>query len=361
MLLLTSVLLWVVPAAHAQTDVPDNLPTATAAPPVSMAGCDYVVQPGDTLWDIAQLRREDPYAYRSLWSINNQEVTNPHYIFPGQCLNFSPRLGTDVGLSEPDFMDPMPMTPFVAPVDTWTSLYGCEVPIPFSSTELTYPALAPVFIETTERAPLGELVAAREDKEALAQGDTVFLRLQNLQDVRCGDIYSLYVPQGPARHPMSRKTVLGYTYQVVGEVMIRKVDEQAATGEIITAWAPIDRNTLLTERVPVRATLRLREPDQELDGYIVGQLDRLAGSFFQDEVIFIDRGRSDNVMSGDRFWVVRRGDEFNEETVDDPTLPEYIVGKAVVFASGEFMSSAILVDQDRPLMVGDRILSHLEQ
>ena len=36
----------------------------------------------------------DPEYWQTLWSINNQEITNPHYIYPGQSLKFQP--GTDL-------------------------------------------------------------------------------------------------------------------------------------------------------------------------------------------------------------------------------------------------------------------------
>lgn len=348
----------------AQEQPPADLPTTSASTTVNTAGCDYVVKPGDTLWSIAQSLRNNPYAYRSLWSINNAEVTNPHYIYPGQCLNFTRRSGLagPIGYGpSPIAVDGDPEEAFVSVSETWESLFSCEVPIPFTSTELVYPSLAPAFIATEEHIPIGELVAARENKDALSEGDVVFLRLQNLQDVKCGDIFTLYEPQGPLEHPLSRKTVLGYSYQIVGEVKIRTIDEQSATAEIVTAFQPIRRKALVAERVPVRAMLRLKVPDAELDGFIVGRLDSQGEAFFQDEVIFLDRGRRDQVKSGDRFWVVRRGDEFDPDTKNDPTLPEYVVGKAVVFSAGEFMSTAILVDQDRPLQVGDQIVSHLEK
>ena len=54
----------------------------------------YSVVPGDTLWHICERFFGDPEYWPTLWSINNEEITNPHYIYPGQYLQFQP--GTDL-------------------------------------------------------------------------------------------------------------------------------------------------------------------------------------------------------------------------------------------------------------------------
>lgn len=42
----------------------------------------YVVQPGDSLWNIAKQYTDDPWEWRQLWKNNNQ-LSNPNRIYPG--------------------------------------------------------------------------------------------------------------------------------------------------------------------------------------------------------------------------------------------------------------------------------------
>lgn len=50
---------------------------------------DYVVEPGDTLFDIGAQLLDEPNYWPKLWSLN-PEIPNPHFIYPGMHLRFYP-------------------------------------------------------------------------------------------------------------------------------------------------------------------------------------------------------------------------------------------------------------------------------
>ena len=73
-------------------------PLSATAPPELEPGYpeSYVVQSGDTLWDIANRYLREPWRWPDIWHLN-PEIGNPHLIYPGDVLrmtfeNGQPRL-----------------------------------------------------------------------------------------------------------------------------------------------------------------------------------------------------------------------------------------------------------------------------
>lgn len=334
---------------------------------VAGAGGDaYVVQPGDTLWDICQRFFSDPQYWPTLWSINGAEITNPHYIYPGQVLRFRP--GTDtrppslIAGPAQAFADLSLDDNFVPLVNVFETERDCAVHIPFRS-ELggDQTLAAPVIAARSEITPLGAVDQAPDDKTLLGRGDTVYMRFGNTSDVNCGDVYTLYRPLGEIRHPESKSARLGHSYQVTGEVLITDVGERWVTGRLVNSYAEVQRGSLITDRIPVVGKVRPLEVESEMDGFIVQKPNVDHPLAQRNEVVFIDRGRSDGIRSGSTFWIVRRGDglETKERRIDQ-TLPDQVVGRLVVFSADEHVATAVVTDQALEVRVGDRITAKID-
>src|SRR5688572_1967617 len=62
----------------------------------------HLVQGGDTLWDLCSKYLNSPWYWPKIWSYNPQ-ITNPHWIYPGNELRFYPsdeNLPTPVAVSQ---------------------------------------------------------------------------------------------------------------------------------------------------------------------------------------------------------------------------------------------------------------------
>lgn len=331
------------------------------------AGGDvYVVVRGDTLWDICQVFFGEPEAWPGLWSINNDEITNPHYIFPGQMLRLQG--GTDLrppsliaGGNAPTLNESQ-HEDFKPNAKLFSSTSECSVHVPFTRRLAGDVTLsAPEFISRSKLEPLGRVDKAVPGGTFLSKNHIVYMRFSNTNDVDCGRIYSLYRANKKVKHPHVKDAVLGHSYTVTAEVLITDVGEKWVTGKIVQSFSEVERGELITDRIPVSGTVRTGELEEVIDGYVVSRAHDENLLVQKNQVIFIDRGRRDGLRSGSVMWVVRRGDGLNlKPTEEDKTLPDQVVGRLIVFSSDDHVSTAVMVDQSVAVQVGDRITSRID-
>lgn len=325
----------------------------------------YVVVPGDTLWEIAQTFFGDPETWPGLWSINNEEITNPHYIYPSQILRL--QAGTDlrppsliVSGEKPPVIDDS-WEAFTPKAQIFSTTTDCTLHVPFSGTaEGDMTLAAPTFITRSAIDPLGVVEQALPGKQLIARGDTVYMRFRNTSDVDCGRVYTLYHHLGEARHPEVRSARLGHIYAVSAEVLVSDVGDKWVTGRIVQSYGEMTRGELITDRVPVAGKVRVSELSEVVDGFVVDKDSHDNLLIQRGQVVFIDRGRNDGVRSGTVFWVVRRGDGLATRPAQiDQSLPDQVVGRLVVFAADDHVSTAVMTDQAIEVQIGDRITSRL--
>ncbi len=327
----------------------------------------YYVVPGDTLWDICYRFFGDHEYWPALWSINNEEITNPHYIYPDQGLRFEP--GTDIRppsvviAGEEGVVEDLSFDESFQPIVHFLSTtQDCALHVPFSDIQDTDVTLsAPTFMTRSSIDPLGVVESAVKEAFLLAEGDVVYLRFRNMSDVNCGDIYTLYEFVKEVRHPEVRSARLGHSYRVGGEVMVTDVGDQWVTGMVVQSYGEMARGILVTDRVPVTGQVRTMQLEESLDGFVIDKTHNENVMIQQNQVVYIDRGRADGVQSGSIFWVVRRGDglQVRERQVDQ-TLPDRVVGRLVVFSADEHVSTAVMTEQAVEVKVGDRITSRID-
>ncbi len=324
----------------------------------------YEVVDGDTLWDLCQQFFNDPQYWPTLWSINNDEVTNPHYIYPGQRLRFQP--GTDLRppsiVVDSDVGDELafdeafrPMVHFIA------TDRDCELYVPFTSEGKEVTLRSPGIMTRQEIEPLGVVDQAPSAKTNLGQGDLVYMRFRNTGDVNCGDVYTVYRHQKEARHPEVRSARLGHIYRIAGEVMASDVGDKWVTGIMVASHSEVSRGDLITDRLPVTGRIRTSQLASLVDGFIIDKVHDENLMLQSNQVVFIDRGKSDGVQSGSTFYVVRRGDGLARRPRDfDNSLPDQVVGRLVVFSADENVAMAVMTDQATEVQIGDRITSRID-
>jgi len=332
-----------------------------AGPDGRTAGPDvYVIQRGDTLWDISFRFLGNPYYWPRLWSINDY-VTNPHWIYPGNRIVFRP--GTLLDPPRVNFEDKGGGYT-VASLDFDASDPDCGPDIRFTDTYATSTFTSPGFMaDKNDVEVYGEVYGAKSGMITLAEGDRVYLKLDNLDAVECGDVLAVYRRKGSkVRHPESRRVKYGYLHDVLAELTVLHTDKDndTVTAMVRHSYNRFNRGDLVGPLFPVRAELQVSAPRGDLEGQIVALLDTDAILQDLNTTVFLDVGRSDGVLVGNSFWRIHRRDEAISLTVDDDELPEQVRGRLVVTRVQEDHSTAVLVDASAPVAVGDHVAMRID-
>ncbi|MSP91610.1 MAG: LysM domain-containing protein [Myxococcales bacterium] len=366
--LATAVLAAAVPGlAAAQVSVPDVSQPAIRVEQSNVAGeRTYVVEPGDTLWSIAEGLYDEPWYWPSLWSYNPQ-ITNPHLIYAGDLLYLSRKPPQGIAQKALTFAG---------------SRYEGVKSAP---TEL---ARRVGYITSRDYRESGTIEASREERNMLGTLDEVYVRFlmrrcreatdkakaDDAADSRDGEIVSLdknpaepevfsgpcvrdadrftfYRVEREVVHPLTGK-VVGFKINFLGEGKVLATARPLATVLLTRAYSEISRGDLVTN---VFEPLQLVKPvpnKVELVGTIVDfhHETTAAGAW---HYVYIDKGADDNVARGNRFEIMWRGDGLRRAQVKDlRDFPDEQIGIAMVVEAYDRHSLAVMTHSVREIERG---------
>jgi hypothetical protein len=344
----------------------------------------YTIRPGDTLWDLSGRFLNNPWYWPKIWSYN-PEITNPHWIYPGNLLRFYPSAEEGPARVEPllpvadaggaeeveavegdeDFAAPRELEDFsradMGEPPSAEEQDAVAVSGPYKIGHVSGRATMArreTFVTPRELAESGAITAAFEEKLLLATLDKAYAHFADGAGVKPGETYVVYRTSGPVYHPVTRE-LLGYQSVVLGAARVVAVDERAASLVIVQANDVIERGAMLgpwTDKF-----FRRVEPTpngQALQGLIVAGQQSVLTQFGEQQVVFVDRGEADGVKEGNVFTVVRSGDLYGkppDRPVWDESLPKEDIGQLLVVDVKERASTALVTGSVKELFVGDRV------
>jgi LysM domain len=305
----------------------------------------HEVRSGDTLWDICWYYFNDPWQWPKVWSYNPQ-ITNPHWIYPGDLVRLVPH-----GMTTPA---PLPTDVEAAPP---TPDLGTE-PAPARSFGVALRQVA--FLDNDALDTAITIDGAVEPKTLLSAGDVVYLKYPDGHPPTVGKTYSIYTIGHEVDHPRTHKKVGAYVH-LLGTLEVQSVkQDKRATAVILGSYAEIVRGTHVG---PLQRELRTVPPSRdEVDaqGTIVAMLtaDQLIGA---GEVVFVDLGAQSGLKVGNRMYVVRRGDPLEIKArssvgQDDRRFPAHAVGEVVIVDVGKHVSIGLVTLAVQELGVGDLVM-----
>lgn len=309
---------------------------------IAAEGQIYTIKKGDTLWDLSKKFIDDPYYWPNIWS-KNPEITNPHLIFPGQKIRIlDGRLEIIPAYAEAK-------QPSLEPV----AKQPAEVVQPEELVTIKT-AGGDGFILSNEK-PLGMIVDSVDNRVLLTANDVVFVKMQDTSAVAVGDTYSLFARGDIVKHPQTRKSI-GTMMNNLGFLQVTEIQGDTVIAKIGDVYREITRGAELFEYIPPRKELTLQRGTSNKQGFIVFARDE-KGTFATNDVIFISLGSNDDVQSGNLIYLSRPRKVSDEiiKKAGPITLPDAVLGAAVVIEAKQETASAIVIKSVDAAFIGDQV------
>ncbi len=262
-------------------------PAATTADLAEGAPDRYVVVPGDTLWGIAQRFLKDPWKWGELWKMNQEQIRNPHRIYPGDVLVL------DKSAEEMRLKLLQMETVKLSPQVRATPLAPAPVPtIPTADIE---PFLSkPLVIAQNQLADAPRIVRTQESRVALGAGNIAYA--QGITKEK-GNFWQIFRTGSPLVDPVNNET-LGYVAVFLGEAKVNKFSD-ISTIEIVSSPQEIYAGDYLlpAPREVTFASYAPHAPGKKVDARVIAAY----GSLYEtgpNSIVTINRGARDGLERG---------------------------------------------------------------
>jgi hypothetical protein len=332
----------------------------------------HVVRHRDTLWDLSDTYYGNPWQWPRIWSMNPQ-VTNPHWIYPGDQL----RMQAGDGSSIYDRLGPpgAGKGTGAGTGDGRNGLINRRQRLAKNTVILRDQG----YLGDPDTDVWGELAGASEEQMLLSEGNHVFVLLKADKSARPGEELTLFRAVRPADRVEGARKPPGEIVKVLGTVKIDSVDPKThvARGVITESLDVIERGAKVG---PVRRRFDVVPPlrsEKDIKA-------RVLNSFYphvyvaQDQLVFLDRGSEDGLKPGNRLVVLRKGDTWRQSLEsksardrmqmesaepfqvertplpgDDRQFPEESVAELRVLSTERYSSLALVTQSRRELSPGD--------
>lgn len=337
----------------------------------------YMVQKGDTLWELSGKFLEHPWQWPELWRYNSQ-IKNPHLIYPGDTVYFSmvdgrPQLNLSRGslyqqaqmlpksscvLREQDYQQGR--KEFATASDG--KLLPCIreqkldaaiklIPVENIASYLSSPKV--VDEQELDNAP--HVVDFAGEHLIAGAGDRIYV---SSITGHVGESFMLYRP-GNAYISPETGSVLGYEAQFVANATMLQTGDPA-TLAITKAVGEIRKGDRIMSDIEQDISLNYfpRPPEKMLRGHIIGVLGGVS-QIGRHNVVVVDKGTADGMQVGHEFTIKKAGkqirDTFSDSTDKTVVLPDEVAGNLMIFRPFEHVSYALVMKATQAIHVLDKV------
>ena len=330
--------------------VDQPVPLAAGAPE------EYVVQVGDTLWDIAATFLRDPWYWPEVWYVNPQ-VENPHLIYPGDVLALvtidgRERITTVRG-----------STYRVSPTARVTPLTESITSIPYE--QIAAFLSKGLVLEKSQADQLPYILATRGDHMMASAGNEIYIR--GGRPSPNGTVFSVVHVADELRDP-DDNALLGYQGIYVGEGSQSRSGDPSTVALTDTNREALAGDRLVPETVDIPLNFFPKAPDMNVDGRIISVVDGVS-LIGQYQVVVLNRGARDGLAPGDVLTVFQAGETVRDRFAgrsflstgsgfmggESVTLPAEAAGTVMIFKIYDRIGYALVMEATSDIHVYDAV------
>ena len=228
-------------------------------------GIYYIVQPGDTLWDLSHKFSDSPWLWPDMWN-ENQQITNPHLIYPGDRIKLYRR--TDVNRVQTKASETKP-----------------------TGKTYTYHDIDAVgFIRKKALEPSGIIIGVERSKNIVSDHDEVYITPKPGRTFAVGEKYTVYRTLNEIADN-DTSAYIGIQHYLLGVVEITQVTPDVAVGNIKKSFRAMAINDKVTPYLKRPEIIEIKESVPGLTGKLISTEDH-NNLIAQYRTAFIDKGES---------------------------------------------------------------------
>jgi hypothetical protein len=310
----------------------------------------YIVQPGDTLWSIARKFLKDPWRWPDIWRLNQDQIRNPHRIFPGDVIVLQ-RQEVPPQLTR---LETLALSPQVReerlPADA----------IPAIPPNVIEPFLSePLVIEEGGLAKAPRIVATQENRVHLGPGGLAYVSGLSGSPQQ---VWQIFRPGRALVDPDTQRTLGIEAIHLGTGRMVRPGDP--ATLQVTTSKQEITTGDRLVAAAPPALNVYVpHAPRTQIQGRIISILGGLAASEGgRYSIVSLNRGHRDGLEHGHVLQILRAGakvpdpeSKLSRDKAPTIQLPEEQYGLVFVFRLFDAVSYALVMESARPVAPGDMV------
>ncbi len=304
---------------------------------------EYVVQVGDTLWDISAAFLKDPWYWPEIWYVNPQ-IENPHLIYPGDILGLVTIDGqtriTNVRASTYRMSPQARVTPLSEAINS----------IPYEAVAAFLSS--GVILEKGQAEKLPYLLDTRGDHLIASAGNEIYVR--GITGDQPSTRYNIVHVGDPMFDPDDNR-LIGYHGTLIGEGSLRRTGDPATVALTDSNREAVKGDRLLPAQVDAPLNFFPRSPSSNIEGRIISVVDGVT-QIGQYHVVVINRGSNNGLSVGDVLSVFQAGEEVKDRIGGGTVrLPDEEAGTVMVFKTYDRISYGLVMEATDAIHIHDAV------